>query len=79
MEQIEIRQPKMPVAQSFIQILETYLATFFIFIAALFSFINIASSFKKQLKALVPLDLVLKNLTTFSRGGKCKRGVNLRI
>jgi len=38
MEQIQIRQPKMPVAQSFIQILGTFLPTLFIFIAALFSF-----------------------------------------
>jgi len=38
MEQIQIRQPKMPAAQSFIQILGTFLATLFIFIAALFSF-----------------------------------------
>jgi hypothetical protein len=30
MEQIQIRQPKMPAAQSFIQILGTFLATLFI-------------------------------------------------
>jgi len=79
MEQIQIRQLKMPAAQSFIQILGTFLATFFILIAALFYFIKIASSFRKRLKALVLLDLVLKNLTTFSKGKKCQRGVNLRI
>ena len=79
MEQIQIRQPKMPAAQSFIQILGTFLATFFIFIAALFSFIKIASSFREQLKALVALDLALKNLTTFSKVKKCQRGMNLRI
>ena len=57
MEQIQIRQPKMPAAQSFIQILGTFLATLFIFIAKLFSFIKIASSFREQQKALVALDL----------------------
>ena len=79
MEQIQIRQPKMPAAQSFIQILGTFLAALFIFIAALFSFIKIAYSFIKQLKALVALDLALKNNTSFSQGGKCQRGMNLRI
>ena len=33
MEQIQIRQPKMPAAQSFIQILGTYLAKLFTLIA----------------------------------------------
>jgi len=37
MEQIQIRQPKMLAAQSFIQILGTFIATFFIFIASHFS------------------------------------------
>jgi len=40
MEQIQIRQPKMPAAQSFIQILGTFLAQLFIFIASLFSYIK---------------------------------------
>ena len=40
MEQIQIRQPKMPVAQSFIQILETFLAKLLIFIASYFSYIK---------------------------------------
>ena len=69
----------MPAAQSFIQILGTFLATLFIFIAALFHLQKIASSFRKQLKALVSLDLALKNLATFSEGEKCQRVVNLRI
>ena len=71
MEQIQIRQPKMPAAQSFIQNLETFLAILFIFIAALFHLQKIASSFREQLKALESLDLALKNLTTFSKGEKC--------
>ena len=37
MEQIRIRQPKMPAAQSFIQILGTFLAILFNFEAAHFS------------------------------------------
>ena len=40
MEQIQIRQPKMPAAQSFIQILGTFLAKISIFIAAYFSYIE---------------------------------------
>ena len=79
MEQIQIRQPKMPAAQSFIQILATFLATLFIFIAALFYLQKIVSSYREQLKALVALDLALKNLTTFIKGEKCQRGMNLRI
>jgi len=37
MEQMRIRQPKMLAAQSFIQIIGTFLATLFIFIATYFS------------------------------------------
>ena len=40
MEQIQIRQPKMPAAQSFIQILGTFLATLFNFIATHFSYVR---------------------------------------
>jgi len=53
----------MPAAQSFIQILETFLAPLFIFIASLFSYIKLAPLNLKQLKPLVALDLFLKNLT----------------
>jgi len=42
MDQIQIRQPKIPAAQSFIQILGTFLALLFIFIASLFSYIKLA-------------------------------------
>ena len=38
MEQIQIRQPKMPAAQSFIQILGTFFAKKIIFTAAYFSY-----------------------------------------
>ena len=60
MEQIQIRQPKMPAAQSFIQILGTFLATLFISYNRAFSFKKIASSFREPQKALVALDLALK-------------------
>ena len=59
MEQIQIRQPKMPAAQSFIQILGTFLATLFISYSRTFSFKKIASSFREQQEALVALDLAL--------------------
>ena len=65
MEQIQIRQPKMTAAQSFIQILGTFLAQLFIFIASLFSYIKLATLTIKQQKPLVALDLSLKNLTSF--------------
>jgi len=52
----------MPAAQSFIQILGTFLAPLFIFIASLFSYIKLTPLNIKQLKPLVSLDLSLKNL-----------------
>jgi len=73
MEQIQIRQPKMPAAQSFIHILGTFLATFFYFIAAYFFYKKLASFTKKQLKPLVALALSLKNLTTFIKAKMSKR------
>jgi len=65
MEQIQIRQPKMPAAQSFIQILGTFLAPLFIFIASHFSYIKLGNLTIKQLKPLASLDLYLKNPTQF--------------
>ncbi len=53
----------MPAAQSFIQILGTFLAPLFIFIASFFSHIKLAPLTIKQLKPLVALDLSLKNPT----------------
>jgi len=52
MEQIQIRQPKMPAAQSFIQILGTFLAPLFIFIASLFSYVKLSPLTIKQLKTI---------------------------
>ena len=52
MEQIQIRQPKMPAAQSFIQILGTFLALLFTFIATYFSYIKISLFNKKKAKTI---------------------------
>ena len=65
MEQIQIRQPKMPAAQSFIQNQETILALFFNFIGTHFSSIQKNSVSSKQLKRLSILGLALKNQTLF--------------
>lgn len=62
----------MPAAQSFIQILGTFLALLFIFIASLFSYIKLAPLIIKQLKPLVALDLSLKNQTSFIRKDMAK-------
>jgi len=73
MEQIQIRQPKMPAAQSFIQILGTFLATLFIFISAYFYYKKLVALTIKHLKPLVTLDLYLKNLTSFINKKMSKR------
>ena len=73
MEQIQIRQPKMPAAQSFIQILGTFLATLFTFKASNFSYIKLASLTIKRLKPLVALNLSLKNLNLFIKEKMSKR------
>ena len=52
MEQIQIRQPKMPAAQSFIQILGTFLAKKIIFIAAYSSFKKNSLFNKKTAKTI---------------------------
>ena len=72
MEQIRIRQPKMPAAQSFIQILGTLLATLFIFIGAFFSYKKLASLTTKQLNPLAALDLSLENLFSIIQKKKLK-------
>jgi len=62
----------MTAAQSFIQILGTFLAILFIFTAVNISYIKIASLIRKQLKPLVTLHLNLKNLTPFIKGRNVK-------
>ena len=79
MEQIQIRQPKMPAAQSFIQILGTFLATLFILYSRAFLFIKNSIFILRTTKSIGVTGFSTKNLTTFSKGAKCQRGVNLRI
>ncbi len=57
----------MPAAQSFIQILGTFLAPLFIFIVSLFCYVKFGPLTIEQLKPLVALDLSLKNPTSFIR------------
>ena len=65
MEQIRIRQPKMPAAQSFIQIFETFLASLANFLAT-FSSLQMTTSFSiKDLKPLEILVLRESNLALF--------------
>ena len=79
MEQIQIRQPKMPAAQSFIQILGTFLAILFIFYSRAFSFIKNSPFIERTAKSIGSTGFSIKNLTTFSKGGKYQRGMNLKI
>ena len=74
MEQIQIRQPKMPAAQSFIQILRTFLAILFIFIAAHYSFVKNSLFIKKTVKSIGATGFSLKNLTTFAKGKNVQWG-----
>ncbi|MBW3046228.1 hypothetical protein CU306_07065 [Prochlorococcus marinus str. MU1414] len=74
MEQIQIRQPKMPAAQSFIQFLGTFLATIFISYSRTFSFIKNSFFIYRTAKSLGGTGFIIKNLTTFSKWGKCQRG-----
>ena len=79
MEQIRIRQPKMPAAQCFIQILETFLAKMFIFMAAYISYIKNSLFNKKTAKAFGNTRFSLKNLTSFIKGRNVKGVVKLKI
>ena len=63
MEQIQIRQPKMPAAQSFIQFLGTFLAILINFITPNSSYIKKIAAFREKLKPLVLLDLSSINVT----------------
>ena len=74
MEQIQIRQPKMPAAQSFIQILWTFLATLFIFYSRAFLFIKNSLFIYRTAKSIGVTGFNTKNLTTFSKGAKYQRG-----
>ena len=69
----------MPAAQSFIQILGTFLATLFIFYSRAFLFIKTCIFILGSAKNIGITGFSTKNLTTFSKGAKFQRGVNLRI
>jgi len=69
----------MPAAQSFIQILGTFLAKLFISYNRAFSFIKNSFLILRTAKSIGSTRFSLKYLTRFSKGEKCQRGVNLRI
>ena len=69
----------MPAAQSFIQILRTFVAILSIFTAAYFSYIKKSIFKMKTAKTVGNTRFSIKNLTTFSKGEKCQRELNLRI
>ena len=75
MEQIQIRQPKMPAAQSFIQIFGTILATLFIFIALHFSYIKNNLFNKKTAKTIGNTRLILKKSNFIQQSKIFKRGM----
>jgi len=64
----------MPAAQSFIQILGTFLATLFISYSRAFSFIKNRLFIQRSAKSIGGTGFSIKNLTSFSKGGKCQRG-----
>ena len=71
MEQIQIRQPKMPAAQSFIQILETFLARIVTFIAVNFSYIKNRLFNKKTAKAIGNTRFSIKKSNFIYQRKKC--------
>ena len=73
MEQIQILQPKMPAAQSFIQILGTFLAILINFKTPNFSYIKKITASREQLKPLVLLDLSSSNITLLVKIKKKQR------
>ena len=79
MEQIQIRQPKMPAAQSFIQILGTFLAKKFIFLAAYLSYIENSLFNQKTGKAIGNTGFSIKKSNLISQRKKYQRLIKLRI
>ena len=79
MEQIQIRQPKMPAAQSFIQIIGTFLAKIYIFIAAYFSYIESSLFNKKTAKSIGNTKFRLKKSNLIYQRKKCQWVIKLRI
>jgi type IV secretory pathway TraG/TraD family ATPase VirD4 len=79
MEQIQIRQPKMPVAQSFIQILGTFLAKLFNFIAVYFSHIKNSLFNWGIAKTVGNTRFSLKKSKLICHSKKCQSVIKLRI
>ena len=79
MEQIQIRQPKMPAAQSFIQILRTFLATLFILITANFSYIKNSLFNQETAKTIGNTRSSLKKSNYIYQWENCQRVMKLRI
>ena len=79
MEQTQIRQPKMPAAQSFIQISGTFLAKLLIFIAFLFSYIKNSFVDQKTAKTIGSTRFILKKSNFIYQKKKCQREMKLKI
>ena len=79
MEQIQIRQPKMPAAQSFIQILGTFLAKIFIFTASYFSYIKNSLFNQKTARVIGNTGFSIKKSNLIYQREKYQRVIKLRI
>ena len=79
MEHIQIRQPKMPAAQSFIQILGTYLATLFVFLASYFSKIKNGLLNQKTGKTIGNTRFIIKKSNFIYQTEECQRVMKLII
>ena len=79
MEQIQIRQPKMPAAQSFIQIWWTFLAILIIFIALYSSFARNNLLNLKTAKTIGVTSFNLKKSNFIYQKVKCRSVMKLRI
>ena len=79
MEQIQIRQPKMPAAQSFIQILGTFLAKLLIFIAGHFYYVKNSLFNYKTFKTIGITRLILKKSNFIYQKEQFQKVMKLRI
>ena len=68
MEQIQLRQPKMPAAQSFIQILRPFFALLLNFIAVYFSRIKINLCSKQTVKTIGNTELSFRKFNFIYQG-----------
>ena len=79
MEQIQIRQPKMLAAQSFIQILGTFLAKIYIFMVAYFSYIENSHFNKKTAKSIGNTRVRFEKANSIYQKLKSLKVIKLRI